>query len=386
MKIAPRVQLAPNYGMQKIRVDLALDPDNYYPSGASLEGAVVHAVETDPSGAFVREGSCTLDQLSATTAGCGGPYIADPGDTVVFTQTVAPDGPGILADPQPVTVGPCVVPAPAIALAAHVVPAALPADLPACGIGPVGSPLAVAAAGFGAVPSAIRSDDIFGPVVTFIDPGAPPVAKNDAATVSTGHSTDIAVLANDTTLGAPTTITVTAPTHGKATVVAGKVRYTSAAPFGGVDTFTYTITTPNGSSTATVRVTVKAPPVAVNDTARTSGGSVLVPVLHNDNGEGGTITLASASTPAHGTAAIEGTGIRYTPADGFAGTDSFTYTITTANGSATATVTITVTAPVGANSLASTGAPSGQLLGSGALLLASGAALTVAGRRRRQRA
>jgi hypothetical protein len=68
------------------------------------------------------------------------------------------------------------------------------------------------------------------------------------------------------------------------------------------------------------------------------------------------------------------------------GTDSFTYTITTANGSATATVTITVTAPVGTNGLASTGAPSGQLLGSGALLLASGAALTVAGRRRRQRA
>jgi hypothetical protein len=406
---APQVQLLPTYGAQKIRVGMQLKDGSYYPPGASLAGVTVHAVETDADGTVVNAGDCPLDQTSATTALCPIPYFASAGDTVVFTQTTAPDGPGILRDPQAVTVGPCVVPAPVLAAAPAgaraaapaVAPAAVPADLPTCGLGsvPPGSVTAAQAqaqvraqvrampegGGFGAVPAAIRTDDILGPVVTFIDPGVPPVAKNDAATVTSGHSASVMVLANDVTGGAPTTITkVTAPAHGKVVILGSRVKYTPTAPFGGVDSFTYTITTPNGTSTATVKVTVKAPPVAVDDAAQSSGAAVLIPVLGNDNPEGGVISLAAVTAPGHGTATVEGTAVRYTPAEGFSGTDSFTYTITTANGSATATVTVTVTAPLGTNGLAETGTPSEQLLGAGTVLLLSGGVLLAAGRRRRQ--
>jgi hypothetical protein len=406
---APQVQLQPTYGAQKIRVGMQLKDGSYYPPGASLAGVTVHAVETDVDGTVVNAGDCALDQTSATTALCPVPYFASAGDTVVFTQTTAPDGPGILRDPQGVTVGPCVVPAPVLAAAPAgagaaapaVAPAAVPADLPTCGLVfvPPGSVTAAKAqaqvraqlqampegGGFGAVPTGIRTDDPLGPIVTFIDPGVPPVAKNDAVTVTSGHSASVMVLANDVTGGAPTTITkVTAPAHGKVVIIGSRVKYTPIAPFGGVDSFTYTITTPNGTSTATVKVTVKAPPVAVDDAAQSSGAAVLIPVLGNDNPEGGVISLAAVTAPGHGTATVEGTAVRYTPAEGFSGTDSFTYTITTANGSATATVTVTVTAPLGTNGLAETGTPSEQLLGAGTVLLLSGGVLLAAGRRRRQ--
>lgn len=56
-------------------------------------------------------------------------------------------------------------------------------------------------------------------------------------------------------------------------------------------------------------------------------------------------SVAIASSPAHGSATVAHLSITYTPAPGFAGTDSFTYTATnTAGTSSAATVTITVSA------------------------------------------
>ena len=67
----------------------------------------------------------------------------------------------------------------------------------------------------------------------------------------------------------------------------------------------------------------------------------------------------------------------YTPDSGFTGTDTFTYVARTAYGTDTATVTVTV------NGVANTGTQSGDLLGIAALLLVTGGAATLAGRRRR---
>ncbi|WP_244788271.1 putative Ig domain-containing protein [Cupriavidus pauculus] len=63
---------------------------------------------------------------------------------------------------------------------------------------------------------------------------------------------------------------------------------------------------------------------------------------------GGTATsVAVVSGPAHGAATPSGTSISYTPAPGYYGTDSFTYSASNAGGtSGTATATISVTAPV----------------------------------------
>lgn len=61
---------------------------------------------------------------------------------------------------------------------------------------------------------------------------------------------------------------------------------------------------------------------------------------------GGTATSVAVATPTHGTAAVNGMSMLYTPAVGYAGPDSFSYTATGPGGtSPPATVTITVSPP-----------------------------------------
>ncbi|HEV8623968.1 MAG TPA: Ig-like domain-containing protein [Acidimicrobiia bacterium] len=72
-----------------------------------------------------------------------------------------------------------------------------------------------------------------------------------------------------------------------------------------------------------------------------------IAVLTNDtDSDGDTLSVTSVSTPAHGTAGLIGGVVRYLPASGFAGTDTFTYTISDGHGgTATGTVTVTVQRP-----------------------------------------
>jgi hypothetical protein len=158
--------------------------------------------------------------------------------------------------------------------------------------------------------------------------------------------------------------------------------YTPDAGFLGHDSFRYTLTTANGSSTATVSVTVVAPPpTANNDSARTIGGDpVTVDVTANDDANGGgALSVKSVGDPAHGSVAVDGLSVVYRPDAGFVGTDTFTYTVATRFGTDTATVTIDVRAPLG---LAATGTPDSSLLDISIMLLIAGGAVTVLGRRR----
>src|SRR5690606_38681639 len=74
---------------------------------------------------------------------------------------------------------------------------------------------------------------------------------------------------------------------------------------------------------------------------------VKVSVLANDSDpDGDSLSITATSQPANGSVAIEGEEIVYTPAEGFTGSDSFTYTVSDPEGlTATATVTITVNMP-----------------------------------------
>ncbi|SNY04811.1 beta strand repeat-containing protein [Paractinoplanes atraurantiacus] len=178
---------------------------------------------------------------------------------------------------------------------------------------------------------------------------AAPTAVADTATTTTGKAVDIAVTVNDTDPGsALTLVSAGAPAHGTATIVGGKIRYTPAAGYTGTDTFTYVIKDAAGSTaTGTVTVSVgNAAPVATGDAAAVlTGKHVDVDVLANDTdaNPGQKLTVIAAGTPAHGTAAIVDGKIRYTPAAGYTGTDTFKYTISDGNGgTAQAAVTITV--------------------------------------------
>ena len=87
-------------------------------------------------------------------------------------------------------------------------------------------------------------------------------------------------------------------------------------------------------------------PIANPVSATVATGSSNNPITLNITG-GAPTSAAVASAASHGVAVASGTSITYTPAAGYSGSDSFTYTATNVAGtSAAATVSITVTAPV----------------------------------------
>jgi hypothetical protein len=187
-----------------------------------------------------------------------------------------------------------------------------------------------------------------------------PVAGDDTATVAEDSTSNpIDVLLNDDDgpdTGETLEVTaVTQGTNGAVTFTATGVNYVPAANFFGSDSFTYTIGDGNGGSdTATVNVTVtnvNDDPVATDDadTVSEDSGANAIDVLANDNigpDTSETLTITSVTQGANGTVAITGggTGLTYTPAADYFGSDSFTYTIGDGNGgSDTATVNVTVT-------------------------------------------
>ncbi|MBP8272817.1 MAG: tandem-95 repeat protein, partial [Acidobacteria bacterium] len=187
--------------------------------------------------------------------------------------------------------------------------------------------------------------------ITITPVNDPPVAVNDAATTPANTPVTVTVLTNDTDPDGDTlsVVSFTPPTTGTVTRTGNQLIFTPATGFSGLATFPYTITDGNGgTSTATVTITVlntNRPPVAVNDSATTNAGvAVAIPVIGNDSDpDGDVISVISNTAAAHGTVTRSGNTFVYTPAIGFSGIDTFTYTISDGKGgTATATVTITV--------------------------------------------
>ena len=148
---------------------------------------------------------------------------------------------------------------------------------------------------------------------------------------------------------------VAGPVHGTATVSAsGAWTYQPAANYNGSDSFTYKANDGTAdSSPAAVSLTitpVNDPPNAVNDVGLTvtqNAGATALPVLANDSilpDVGQTLRITAATQGAHGTVAITGlgTGLTYTPAPTYRGSDSFTYTISDGALTDTATVLLDV--------------------------------------------
>ncbi len=177
----------------------------------------------------------------------------------------------------------------------------------------------------------------------------PPVAQADTATMmQDGEPLVIDVLANDSDPdGNPITIVaVTQPEQGSVDNFGDIVIFTPGAGSNGVSQFEYTISDgEGGEATAQVSVdVVNQSPIAVGDSVTTTfETAVTIAVLENDNDpEGDPLTLTSVEEPAHGTVTINGENLVYTPADGYTGSDSFSYTVDATGGTATAVVTITI--------------------------------------------
>nr|WP_256368363.1 Ig-like domain-containing protein [Mangrovicoccus sp. HB161399] len=214
------------------------------------------------------------------------------------------------------------------------------------------------------VESYLQEKYITGPVIQ------PPLAVDDSASTVMGTEVVIDVLANDqategdafaiTAVGAPGNGTAEIDTNDPSDPADDLIRYIPAVGFVGTDSFTYSITDDDGTSTATVSVTVdypvgEAPPVAADDSAGTDiNTSVLIDVLANDTDADGEIFEITAIGPASagqatlddgGTADPSDDQILYVPATDFLGTATFTYEITGDDGTSSATVSVDVILP-----------------------------------------
>ncbi|KRB43882.1 hypothetical protein ASD90_19905 [Terrabacter sp. Root181] len=213
-------------------------------------------------------------------------------------------------------------------------------------------------------------------VTTTISFNRAPVATGDSYvtnedSVLTVSTPATGVLSNDTDADGNTltAVKVTNPSHGTVVVnTNGTFTYTPTANYNGPDSFTYKANDGSAdSNVATVSISVRP----VNDDPVAASGSVSVVSGSSNNVLGlsgtdvetttGNLAYAITGGPSHGTLSGSGTSMVYTPAAGYSGADSVTYTVTdrgdpdncgtvvantctAVRTSAPATVSITVTA------------------------------------------
>ncbi|MGH7015902.1 MAG: Ig-like domain-containing protein [Caulobacteraceae bacterium] len=186
---------------------------------------------------------------------------------------------------------------------------------------------------------------------------AAPIASADAITLAENGQLQFTPTFSDPN-HLPVSITaVSTPAHGTAVINSGtSITYTPTTGFWCAqwpqpcDSFTYTVTnSANLTATATVSAVVTAePPTANPISIETAVNQPLNfdPRGSNSDPQGLPLALSALGAPSHGTAVITGAGAAlYTPASGYSGPDSNSYSVVNSGGGA---ATGTVSATVGA--------------------------------------
>ncbi|MEO6522790.1 MAG: CshA/CshB family fibrillar adhesin-related protein [Mucilaginibacter sp.] len=175
--------------------------------------------------------------------------------------------------------------------------------------------------------------------------GSKPVGANDTDTTPINTAKATTVTANDPSAAGSTVTVASAPSHGTALVGAGGIiTYTPTTGFIGKDTYTYTLTN-GGVLSDPITVTISVRPVGTADADKTSVNlPVTTGVINNDGASAVRTTVTGGTAPAHGTIVVNASGtITYTPATGYVGSDSYTYTLTTVDGVTSAAITVNIT-------------------------------------------
>jgi hypothetical protein len=178
-------------------------------------------------------------------------------------------------------------------------------------------------------------------------------AVDDRAVATHRRARDVDVRANDHGAAALGVALTTAPPAGTVDVTrsGGVFHVRPLDGFAGTATFAYALLDPGDGTrvvdTATVTVEVPMPAVAYPDEATTPPGvPVTVEVLRNDARTAGLHPVLRRPAT-RGTATVVGDDVRYLPATGLAGDDTFRYGLATRDGAvlSEAEVTVRVTPP-----------------------------------------
>lgn len=196
-----------------------------------------------------------------------------------------------------------------------------------------------------------QSIDDPGGIAVAVTGNTRPEAVDDAIDVKRNHNVYIDVLANDIDVDGDTlTITSANVDIGSVSIEDNQLLFTTELDHYGIANITYGISDSQGGS-ATGRVVINVvlnnAPVAVDDSAETDNEtSIDINVLSNDSdADGDSLTVTQASAE-HGSVTINADGsLHYTPASGFEGTDTLSYTISDGDeGESQAVVSVTVKA------------------------------------------
>mgnify|MGYP000508790167 CR=1 FL=1 len=150
-------------------------------------------------------------------------------------------------------------------------------------------------------------------------------------------------------------LSVQSAVNGTVSMLGGQIVFTPTPNYNGPASFTYTVSDGHGGTdTATVNIQVRPvndAPDAVDDyrTLVRDTTMILAPgyLTGNDTDpDGDNLSIISVQGAVNGSVSLSGGAVVFTPAPGFLGTASFTYTVSDGHGgSDTATVTLNVTTP-----------------------------------------
>ena len=174
-----------------------------------------------------------------------------------------------------------------------------------------------------------------------------PIADNLVITTPEDTAVNVVLAARDPDGDALTYAITTAPLHGLLSGTAPALRYTPNANYAGSDAFTYTAsdgTLTSNPATVRIQVTpVNDAPVGNDRTIATQVGTPVTVTLTGSDLDGDALRFAIATPAQNGTITGVPPRVTYTPAQGYVGADSFTFTVFDGQVlSAPATVTLNV--------------------------------------------
>ena len=194
-----------------------------------------------------------------------------------------------------------------------------------------------------------------------------PVTVADVGTTNVGQAITLNIPGNDSDADGAINLTtvllidpadnakktaVTIPNQGTYTVNAttGQVTFTPLPAFAGKTTpLAYSIKDNFGTESVSALINISIKPIGVADADVAPINTPVTTTVKSNDGTAAAAATVTAANGAHGTTTVNAAGqVTYTPATGYAGTDTYTYTLTTLDGIVSDPITVTISIkPVG---------------------------------------